>query len=109
MSKRTKRVSVRLKPDAIKALLRLKDQCDPLIRALTSRIVSSAILFLDEQSLHGLKCTPHGVRPIPPELLAVNEAASTHTLRSRLSRPSLYLLPPISLKKEKHVSDKSSQ
>lgn len=47
----TERVSVSLDLDAIQALSRIKDQCDPELRALTSRIVSAAIVQLYEQSI----------------------------------------------------------
>jgi len=62
----TRRVSVYLNLNVTQAFNQLKAQSDPDARALTSQIVSSTILFLDEQSSPSLMCTPRGAHPIPP-------------------------------------------
>jgi len=66
MKKLTKRVSIYLNSNVTQAFDRVKAHCDHDARTLTSRIVSSAILFLDEQSSSGLMGTPRGAHPIPP-------------------------------------------
>ena len=104
MNKLTKQVSVYLNSNVTQAFDRLKAHCDPDARALTNRIVSSAILFLDEQSSSGLMRPPRGVHPIPPMPLARNVTSASPASRSRPSRPSVYLLPPLLLEGEKHNS-----
>ena len=76
MHEPTGRISVSLRPDAMKALNHIKDQCNPDMRALTSRIVSAAIVQLYEQSIaQNLQLDIH-FRPIPgcfikPDAVAV--------------------------------------
>lgn len=87
MDKLTERVSVSLKADASQALNHIKDQCDPHIRGLTSRIVSAAVLQLYEQSIgQNISVSIH-FRPMPGCFInpnAVDPASATLSARPKL-------------------------
>lgn len=90
MHEPTERVSVSLKPDAIQALNHIKDQCDPNMRALTSRIVSAAIVQLYEQSIgQNIRLSSH-FRPIPG--VFINPAPDDPTSPTQSARPTLRLV-----------------
>ena len=90
MHGRTERVSVSLKPDTIKALNHIKDQCDPDRRALTSRIVSAAIVQLYEQSIgQNIHLSSH-FRPMPGCFINPEAVALASPMQS--DRPTLRLV-----------------